>query len=365
MRHSKAGLIAFAVCGLISAAFAGDAAALPVHVTPDDPAIQLIGRFDKRDKAGPRCAWPGSSIRVKFTGTQANAVLKDTGGADWVEAIVDGKPGPGFKIDPAQSVYSICSGLTDGEHTLEIFKRTESNVFNLQLLGIQLEAGKKPLAPPKPSERRIEIIGDSITCGYGNEGKDQNEHFKPDTENNYLSYGPVAARELNADCIQIAWSGKKLAPDNTIVQLYDLTLPADKTSQWNFSSWIPQAVVINLGTNDFGHGNPDEKMWTGAYTSFIQHIRKNYPQAHIFCSVGSMMSDNYPQGQNALTTIKGYINKVIADAAAAGDKNVHFLEFTPQNGPADGLGSDWHPSVKTDQKMGTKLAEALKKELGW
>ena len=341
-------------------------AELPEKIAPGDPNIALIGRFDLRDKDGPRCAWSGSSIRVKFSGTAANVLLKSSSdGGDFVEAIVDGKPGNPIALKRGPGVYEAASGLPDGEHTLEIFKRTEAFANTIQLLGFQLEAGKKLLPAPPVAKRRIEIIGDSISCGYGNEGANQNEHFKPDTENNYLAYGPVAARAVNADCAVIAWSGRKLAPDNTIVELYDYALPTDKTSTWDFSKFPADAVVINLGTNDFGKGNPDEKMWTTAYVNFIQHIRKNYPKAHIFCAVGSMMSDNWPKDQKALTTVKNYCNSVIDTLQKAGDTNVHFLEFAVQDGNADGLGSDWHPSVKTHKKMADKLVEALKKELGW
>src|SRR5205807_2650882 len=110
--------------------------------------------------------------------------------------------------------YEAATGLPNGEHTLELFKRSESFVFNIQLLGIQLEAGKKLLPPEPAAKRRIELIGDSITCGYGNECANEKEHFSLATENNYLAYGPLAARAVKADCVQIAWSGKKLAPDN-------------------------------------------------------------------------------------------------------------------------------------------------------
>ena len=47
-----------------------------------------------------------------------------------------------------------------------------------------------------------------------------------------------------------------------------------------------------------------------------------------------------------------------------GDAKIHYVEFEPQD-QKNGLGSDWHPSVKTHQLMADKLVEALKKELGW
>lgn len=352
------------VVALCACCAAEDVAALPVKIAPADPLIHYVGRFDRRDAAGPRCAWPGCTIQAKFTGTAVNVLLKDTGNVDRFGIYIDGKPGEILNLKPDQTLYKAASGLTPGEHTLEIFKRTESNVFNAQFQGLQLEAGQKLVDLGPALKRRIEIIGDSITCGYGNEGASQNEHFKPDTENNYLAYGPVAARAVGAECSEIAWSGRKLAPDNTIVSIYDYALPQDKASTWDFSAWAADAVVINLCTNDFGKGNPDEKMWTDAYRAFIQHIRKNYPNAHIFCAVGSMMNDGWPPGQKALSTVRGYINTVIEACKKDGDTKVHYVEFEPQD-QKNGLGSDWHPSVKTHKLMADKLVEALKKELGW
>ena len=31
----------------------------------------------------------------------------------------------------------------------------------------------------------------------------------------------------------------------------------------------------------------------------------------------------------------------------------------------NGIGADWHPSVKTHQKMADVIAAAIRKELGW
>src|SRR5207248_2231555 len=112
-------------------------------------------------------------------------------------------------------------------------------------------------ATPGPA-RRLEVIGDSISCGYGNEGKDQNEHFAAQTENACETYGFLTARRFGAGYACVAWSGKKMWPDNTVGEFYDRALPADPDSTWEFSKWTPDVVVINLATNDFGGAaNPD------------------------------------------------------------------------------------------------------------
>jgi hypothetical protein len=38
--------------------------------------------------------------------------------------------------------------------------------------------------------------------------------------------------------------------DITMQELYLQTLALDRNDTWDFSKWVPQAVVINLGTND-------------------------------------------------------------------------------------------------------------------
>lgn len=342
---------------------AAPAAPLPVEVGPRDPNLRLVGRFDLRDPAGPRGAWAGSSVLFKFKGTAANASLKSTGG-DHVQVVVDGVPTAVLALTREARLYRVASGLPDREHTVELFKRTEPLVGQLQLLGLQLEKGRTLLALPVRKDRRIEFVGDSITCGYGNESASEKEKFAANTENNYLAYGAVAARDLGAEYVAISWSGKWLFGDNAIPLLYDLALPGDPQSTWDFSGWSAHAVVVNLGTNDFGPRNPTEKEWQEAYRAFIQRLRKNYPQCHVFCAVGSMMSDGYPPGRKALSTIRQYTTGLVDALRKAGDRKVHYVEFDPQD-PKNGLGGDWHPSVKTHRLMADRLVPAVRKELGW
>jgi lysophospholipase L1-like esterase len=352
------------VVGLFTsvAVSAADAPALAVEIPPNDTNIRLVGRFDLRDAAGPRCAWSGSSIIAKFEGTALNVKLR--GNNDQFQVVIDGKPTSVISLKGDQTVYPVAQGLADGSHTVELFKRTEALFGTVQFLGLQLEKGKKLQALPARPTRRIELIGDSITCGYGNEAPKKEDRFSANTENNYLTYGAITGRELGAEYTCIAWSGRKLWPDNTIPEIYGRALPQDAKSAWDFTSWKPDVVVLNLGTNDFGSKNPERKGWTDACQAFIRTIRKNYPEAHIFCAVGPMMSDGYPPGNKALSTIRGYLTGVVDEANKAGDKRVHFLEFATQD-QANGIGADWHPSVKTHQIMAEKLVAAVTKELGW
>ncbi len=106
-------------------------------------------------------------------------------------------------------------------------------------------------------------------------------------------------------------------------------------------------------------------MRVGAYRKFVGHVRKDYPKATIFLALGSMMSDQWPKDRKALSTARKYIQRAMTELNQAGDEKVFFVEFAPQDGGKNGLGSDWHPSLKTHQVMAKTLEEAIGKRLGW
>src|SRR5690606_23474675 len=119
-------------------------------------------------------------------------------------------------------------------------------------------------------------------------------------------------------------------------------------------------VVVNLGTNDFAHQNPDSAIWVGHYLEFIKNIRSFYPEAAIICCAGPMLNDSWPAGQNALTTIKKYLTRVVSTAYEAGDMKVHLFFFAPQKG---GHGCDWHPGLSTHERMSEELKTFIEEKI--
>lgn len=336
-------------------------ASQPVDISASDPAVRYVGRFDRTNAAGPRCAWSASAVSVTFTGDSLGVKLSDSGQNFW-QIIIDGAPTGVLALKKGEQVYPVASGLTSGTHTVELVKRTEFFGGVTQVNGFQLAAGAK-LLPTPARAHRLEVIGDSISCGYGNEAAGKDENFSMATENAWLAYGAVAARAVGADYVCVAWSGKKLWPNNSILEYYGRTLP-DAASKWDFTTWTPDAIVINLGTNDFGKTSPDEAGWVAAYVAFIKELRSQHPKASIYCAVGTMMSDWPPGGPKSRTTILGYLAKVIEQSNTGAGPKVRLIDFGVQN-PANGLGANWHPSAKTHALMGAQLAKALKADLGW
>ena len=353
-----------ALCSLVFclAALAAPLAAQIQEVSAADPLVRYVGRFDRNDPAGPRGTWSASAVMVAFTGDSLAVKLKDTGQNFW-QVVLDGAPVGVLQLEASERIYPGVTGLAAGPHTVELVKRTEFFAGATQVEGFQLAAGGK-LLPVPARAHRIEVIGDSISCGYGNEAPRKEDGFSNATENAWLAYGAVAAREVGADYVCVAWSGKKLWPNNSILDYYDRVLPDAAAAKWDFSTWTPDVVVINLGTNDFNvKVNPEEAGWVAAYVDFIKQIHVRYPKAPIYCAVGTMTSD-WPEDRKPRTTILGYLAKVIAQANAAGGPPVRLIDFGVQDA-ANGLGANWHPSAKTHALMGAQLARTLKTDLGW
>jgi lysophospholipase L1-like esterase len=317
--------------------------------------------LDDSRAAGPRAAWSASAIGFTVSGGSVAVKLNDNGKNFW-QVVINGEPTAVLALEKGEQTYVVAEDLAGGAHHIELVKRTEASIGHSQITGLVIDDDAKLLpAPARP--RRIEVIGDSISCGFGNEAANKEEKFTAATENAWLAYGAVAARAVGADYVCIAWSGKKLWPDNTIVELYDRVLPYSEKPDWDFSRQIPDAVVINLGTNDFDKENPDEAGWVTAYVEFISRIRGHYPDAPIYCAVGTMLGDWNPE-RKSRTTILGYIDQVIARANAAGGPPVRLIDFGVQK-MENGIGASWHPSAKTHGIMGGQLADALKRDLGW
>jgi len=333
--------------------------------------IHYLGRFDTRDPAGPRFAWPGTAIAATFQGTGIEATLSDTG-TNYLVVVIDGGAPTVVPTTGSNKMYSLASNLAAGQHTLVLTKRTEANVGVEQLLALTPQGGA--LVPsPDPFTRQIEYVGDSITCGYGDIGAGPNCPFSPDTEDETVAYGSLAAAALDAQQTVIAYSGKGMyreyggSTTNQMPVLFNRTLPDDATSTWGFTTPPPDVVVVNLGSNDFAAGDPGDA-FVQAYTMFLLTLRQHYPDAYVLCVLPPTMEE--PNR----TIAGGYIQGVVQQARSAGDSRVSTLRIPGEGGTffgfalqlaSDGYGCDYHPSLKTQSLMGTQLTAAIPPIVGW
>lgn len=352
-----------------------------ITIHASDPNIQYSGRIDDSNPDNVMFAYPGVSIKAKFEGSQIDAVLTEYGyggstTTNYLNVIINGAEPTVLQLNSQQTNYTLATGLDNGVHTIELFKRTESNVGNVAFGGFKLIEGNTLLSPDALPDRKIEFIGNSITCGYGNESSANPpvSGFTSVNENNYMAWGAVAARTLEAQYSCIAYSGRGLMQNNNgttngvLPQIYNQVIADQPSPTWNTNRYSPDVIVINLGTNDFAAETSNsayyvnETSFVNAYINFIDQLRSYYPCASIICCVGVMMSDYYPSGANQWTRIQSYVSSVRDHFNSQGDDKVYYLMLEPQQAP---YGEDWHPTTATDQIMANTLIEFINSNVTW
>jgi lysophospholipase L1-like esterase len=326
--------------------------------SPGEPAIHYVGRFAQEGEA-MRFEWSGSGAVAAFEGTSV-AVLLEDGGSNQFTVVIDGEERPKLVAQSGTASYELASDLEPGRHTVEVYRRTEASFGTSAFMGFDF--GDGTLLPAPVPVRRLELIGDSITCGYGNEGESATCPFSADTENHYATYGAIAARALDAEVVTIAWSGKGIVynydtdTNEPLPELYDAILPQGGDADWDFSV-LPDAVVINLGTNDFStEDDPTPELFTGRYIEFLTHLRQVYPTTYILCTVGPLL------GGADLDAARLGIADAVAARQGEGDELVEVWEMNVGN---DDPGCDYHPGLETHQAMADALVTELQERLGW
>lgn len=364
MKSSSGGHLrrAFAVAilglGIPSLFEGGRCEASEERAKPPSDTVRFVGRVAQGSREGTRFAWSGTRVVTRFKGRTLSARLEDDG-KNLFQVLVDGVPTQVLKMQPGQHLYEIAKGLEGGVHEVTLYKRTEARVGEVTFYGFETDGTLLPASPPP--DRRIEFIGDSITAGFGNEGRGPLCSFVPDQENEYETYAAITSRALGAEHVSVAWAGKSIGEMTTY---WHRTLPARTDSLWDPQTWVPHVVVLNVGTNNFARGDPGETKFVHVYTRLFEQVRKAYPNAFVVCSLGPMLSNAYPLGRNNLTLAKRYMRASEKKLTESGYSNFEFLEFPEQN-HADGLGCGFHPSKKTHKLMADRLIALVKGRLSW
>ena len=354
----------------------------PKPYAPDDPNILYTGRIDFSDPKKPIFSAPGVTIQARFHGTSATVMFQDEfaygTNRNYYDAVIDDTTV--VKIAPEKTVtkYPVASGLPYGEHSLTLVKRTEASIGSCQFLGFEFDGGILPAPAALP--RRIEVIGDSICCGTGAEAVNASPQCQEDGwgqpyNNARLSFGPVMARALNAACHLTAVSGIGLTRNYSfqydarpMPDVYDLTfLEQTSSPAWDTSRFVPDVIVIALGTNDFSPGDSERPSlsvddFAAAYVKFIGQLRSYYPKASIFCTTSPMLGDRWPTSADRFSTDQiNAIIKVVGEMNNSGDAKVYKFMATK----IVGMGCGTHPNVDQQAAMAEELRTYVASVMGW
>jgi lysophospholipase L1-like esterase len=341
-------------------------------VDADDARIERVGRFDVSARGALRFAWPASQLRLRFDGSALRADIGDepladeTPENDWLALELDGQPPQRLQLRSGRHRYELARGLAPGTHSLVLSKRTETEVGTVTVHGFHEGPQTRLLGPPPRRQRRIEVIGDSISAGYGNEGQGPDCGFRAEQEDATRTYAALAARALNAELIVQAWSGKgvyrnhDLRDREPMPEIFTRVLPARSRSKRSDTRFQPHAVIVHLGTNDFWQGPPDPLRFLAAYRQLLQALRARSPGAHQIMVLSPMLSDDYPHAR-ARTRLRAWLNALQSEQPEATRASVLEQRYVM----SEPLGCHAHPSLAAHARFGRELTALLQRQLGW
>jgi lysophospholipase L1-like esterase len=331
-------------------------------IAPTDARISIMGRVDASDAARLRFAYPGITIRFRFTGGAAAALWLCDSDSVWITTIVDhGEPVLQL-LKKGASEVAVASGLDAGPHTVEIVKRTETWQGVLTFGGVRLEPGGQLLAAPALSSRKLLFIGDSVTCGAGVDNYPTCQKAPGRNGNPYDSYGMLLGRRLDAQVHLVCYGGRGVVRDYrglkdvlNAPEFFHYSVPTDdaaRRAEWSDTRWVPNAVVVSLGTNDWNLQKTQplaQDEFVTKYVKFLRELTLRYPAAPIFVTQGAIVSD---------PVLAEWIQETVTRVA---DDRVRWLASRHYPGSE----CDAHPELLQHRRMADDLEPVLRQALGW
>lgn len=314
---------------------------------------RLTGRFWQQDQQ-LQFSWSGSAIAFQFDGTMAKITLASNERARFFIE-VDGS-GRTLWVEKGEHEYVLAQGLEKGQHQVELMRETEAFTIVTSITGPIITDGAL-LAPPAAHSRKLLVFGDSITAGYGVEGANKDCTYSHETSTARKAYAMLAAQKLNADVHVIAWSGigvwrsyAEQTPTNpTMRERFNRALANNPDTFWQPAQYMPDAIIVNLGTNDFWTGSSDG--YAAAMADFLASIQARYTGVPVYLMASPMLGGESRSAQ--VQVLKSLANGNVQFFDAGGIEQ------------ADGLGCDYHPNLTTQTRLAARLASKLSQDLNW
>jgi len=356
--------------------------------------LSFFGRTIEDEKTGAVFMnWTGSGFEMFFEGRRVDACFVavesvfQPEGTLWpvVSVFIDDEDVPVKEVllDRPMQMCPLFESQKPERHKIKVVKRSENDKGKFGIAGIDMDGELLPLNAPA-KKPRLELIGDSITCGYGNEAKNRDGGFLPAEENGLAAYGAVTARLLGAEYHSVSVSGISLC--NPLDPDFSLEVPGypglrvkvkamedyyeytdrlheeargkrEDFTKWDFRRFKPDAIVINLGTNDSYRikAAKDKQAeidhFESRYLAFIKLVRRlNGAEPVICCTLGSM---DYYLYDNIAGVVRKYKNET-------SDERIFSFKFGGIFPIEEGYGAGDHPSLITHRRMGEELFAQLR-----
>ncbi len=334
--------------------------------------VKISGRHVNKDE-GVYLSFSGSYIEFELTGKRSTAEIKTDKAYDkdlmgFAGVFINGSFKKKIKLDKPIAEYVLYDSEKEEKVTIRLMRFSENNFGKMCITNIKYDGY---ISPTTDKAFKIEFIGDSITCGYGVEAESENDTFCTKTENPAKAYAVMTAEALNADFQLVCWSGNGLLtqwipperdePDLSVPLMPDIYTYEDyggylfegykEPRKFDFTTFKPDVVVINLGTNDASYtrgikSRVDE--FGKAYVRFIELVRKYRPNAKIIGCLGIMNDDLCDELEKRIGELR------------VNDPNLFFVRQTPIR-EDEAYGADWHPGEAAQKRIAKQLKETIER----
>lgn len=252
--------------------------------------------------------WAGSSLEFTFAGSELHLVFDaDFSSLEpWISVELNGAPLLRMPLERGNSSVCLFRGMTPGSpKRVRVFKETQpitdDPLHRLEVVEVRGVGGEDLPVPPRPLF--LEFIGDSLTSGEGIAGAREETDWISPLFSASQSWARQTADMLNADFCSVSQSGWGVCSgwdgdvSHAIPPWYELTRPLRDRK--------PDAVVINLGTNDanaiqsgLGPVGPDG--FEEGALDFLKRLRAEYPAAKLIWAYGMLDDPLRPQLERAV-----------------------------------------------------------------
>ncbi len=364
---------------------------LKTYSLKDIENFKIHGRTDETQDPLP-LFFNGSGVEVNVTGTEL-----------WIDVEVDYDTHEPWIWTALNDAFMSRQMLTAGTGSVCLFRgmspEAVKNVkFFRELQAMSEDCGCRLLVrgfrcdgeflPVRSRRYKLEFIGDSITSGEGTYGAEEDTDWVSMYMGSSRNYARMVSDALDAEYRLISqggWgvlTGWENDPRHNIPSRYEkicglaegeINEKLGAGKPYDFSSWVPDAIIVNLGTNDASAFN--QPAWTDpesgqtfeqrkeadgtfhpedlarfeqAVADFLKMIRRNNPTSHIVWVYGML-------GYDLTLAITDAMNMYRKDTR---DSNIGFLQLPVMTGET--VGAHFHPGEKCHVKAAQAIIEYLK-----
>ena len=343
---------------------------------PDDSRIRIAGRT--RLQVPLPLFWTGSGVELCADGSELSFILTADYSAfeQWIRVEVDGYSMIRMPLNKGENRVTVYRGLNPKEKRhVQLFKETQAMPTDpdamLLLHAVETDGELYPL-PAR--DLKIEFIGDSLTSGEGLAGAKHLMDWQSCVFSTWLSYTQLVAKELNAQISILAQSGwgTYCSWDHqtacAMPLYYDQicgVLQGERTRKlgamdpYDFSTFRPDVVYVNLGSNDrsglLEYSKEGPEPFARAMMAFLKLLRMRNPDALIIWACGL--------GTNGLTeTAQETMAEYLMETGDERTDLLYVPDGRKQQGPEqEGLmGSRNHPGPLSNRYQADAVEEKIR-----